>query len=1174
MARIGAGGNRLGTFRVSLFGRLALQRDGIALPVDTWYRPVRELFVLLVIAPDHRRLRDDVIDLLWPDATPAAGAANLRSTLRRLREALGGGNPPPVWYERGWLQLSKEFIWCIDLQEFEEQARSASGSVEGLRAALNLARGEPLEGERYEDWAQPARDRLLRLRMHSRLELAEALVERGEADAAVETLDEVLGADPFNEAAMGLLVRALSRSGKRADALRRSQQFARLLHDDLGLAPGRALQALIHGIRDETEPAARTTHGSPTGLVTSYPLPPVGWPIGARQRALAVAVNRFPFKSQSLTTPHLVLIGGEVGMGKSTFLSGIAEKAKLAGLLVLAAGCFEHEGRLPYGPLHDVLADYFNELAISEIVERYDDLLDDLAQVVPELHRRVPHRDLTRPELHESLRLRVYSAVAQALDRIAQDRGLVLLLDNLHWADDATMQLLHFVLRYRVAGATVIFATYRSEDISATGMLPDLLRGDSTPRADRIDLSPLESEDLALLLEAENGAVLSADLVTAIGTRSGGNPFFSLQILRLLRSEDRLEHGESGWQLREGMSLGVPSRVLETVARRIQRLSAPTRSLLAAASVLGSEVNLSVLEAMWEGSSEDLATALDEAHDAMILREIPDGLAYRHILLRDAVYAGLSRHRLAILHGRAGRALEARYEARLEDHAAELARHFVAAQEDEPALKYSLMAGSRAYRAFDSISSERHYQTALDIARRGGTPSTEADVETRLGFALRMAGRFEGAIAVLDHAASRHRELGDFEAEARCVSAMMAMHYAANSFEQGSARLHEVLTFHADRSPSPGLALLHVHRCWELLARSNIKEYLAVAQEAVAMAHASGDPYVIAQAEMHHGFSLTLNRRFDEGLRHLERAEVLADRLDDPALRWDASINRGVTLLHAGRLAEARRQFEKTLHVYRQIGNPTWIVLAQTNVARTCMHVGEWRAARESLEQALALAASADDIYDDAFPMLLLADLEVAEGRFEVALEWLDRVGGTRGAQNVPIYVEMEHSIRAEIDRLQGNGEGIVQRYAWLQQHPAMRIRGRLSSSVFTWGFLLVGDLEQAEVFVREGLDYLEIGEDWGLALGAVYRYQGRFDEARHELEDALFVARETSLVYREGRVLVELGELLFATGDIGGGRTRLTEALGIFERLGASPYAEIVRAALARVPEQPPALP
>jgi tetratricopeptide (TPR) repeat protein len=225
--------------------------------------------------------------------------------------------------------------------------------------------------------------------------------------------------------------------------------------------------------------------------------------------------------------------------------------------------------------------------------------------------------------------------------------------------------------------------------------------------------------------------------------------------------------------------------------------------------------------------------------------------------------------------------------------------------------------------------------------------------------------------------------------------------------------------------------------------------------------------------------------------------------------------------------------------------------------------------ARESLEEALALAAGAEDIYDDAFPMLLLADLEVAEGRFEVALEWLDRVGGTRGACDVPVYVEMEHSIRAEIDRLQGNGDGMVERYTWLQQHPAMRIRGRLSSSVFTWGFLLVGDLEQAEIFVRENLNYLELGEDWGLALGAVLRRRGRFDEARHALEDALLAARETLLVYREGRVLVELGELLIATGDAEGGRTRLTEALTIFEGLGASPYAGIARAALARLPGQ-----
>ena len=189
-------------FRVQLLGPLAVSRDEVPLDTARWQRWVDSLLILLVTSLGRRRSRDEIIDALWPDATPQAGASNLRYIVHLLRRNLGGGDPSPVLSERGWIVLSPAYGWEVDLERFEELI-AAGQDVACLQEAAALRRGEALIEARYDDWAIPIRNRMQREWREVCLRLGHLHHARGAAEVALRWLDQALEADPLDEEALG-----------------------------------------------------------------------------------------------------------------------------------------------------------------------------------------------------------------------------------------------------------------------------------------------------------------------------------------------------------------------------------------------------------------------------------------------------------------------------------------------------------------------------------------------------------------------------------------------------------------------------------------------------------------------------------------------------------------------------------------------------------------------------------------------------------------------------------------------------------------------------------------------------------------------------------------------------------------------------------------------------------
>lgn len=236
-------------FRLLLFGPFTIYRDSVIVDTGSWQRTALTLLKLLATAPGLRRSRDELINTLWPESGTQSGSSSLRSALLVLRRGLGGGDPSPILYERGWMELNRAYGWEIDLDSFQDMLRKRAESTSRAAELLALYRGEVLPEDRYDDWAMSIRDRIQQLWRDAVLRIVHPDMETGEALAACECLNVVLDSDPYDEEALRGLLEVLVLAGRRTEAMRRYQLFEQQLHADMDLAPDPGTIAIVDRIR-------------------------------------------------------------------------------------------------------------------------------------------------------------------------------------------------------------------------------------------------------------------------------------------------------------------------------------------------------------------------------------------------------------------------------------------------------------------------------------------------------------------------------------------------------------------------------------------------------------------------------------------------------------------------------------------------------------------------------------------------------------------------------------------------------------------------------------------------------------------------------------------------------------------------------------------------------------
>ena len=875
----------LGSFRATLGDE----------PVSGLQSPrLQALLAYLAVETNRKHARRALGEMIWPNRPEGEALEALRYALSNLRTAIGDREaaPPFLHITRTTLRFNTASDYTLDVDCFQQQIASAESAsedptaIDALESAVALYRGDFLEdlflpdAVAFEEWILLQRELLAR-QMASALRRLVIVHERdGAYDTAQIWAEQRLRIEPWNEAAHRQLMRTLALSGQRARALVQYETCRQRLNEELGVEPGRATQALYQAIR-EGQLVAATRRG------TTLEAPVPSTPLLAREEELARLEQ---FLGEVLAGQgRVVFVTGEAGSGKTALWRAFARRAMEAhGGLVVAAGQSSAQAGAgdPYLPFREILQTLTGDVEPQraggtitlEHARRLWAVFPDAAETVvtygpglvdrfvpgasflsraqafapsgsswlPELQALVEREGTTSSPPGER-QAALFEQVTRVLRRLARRSPMILVMDDLQWADRGSLSLL-FHLGRRLAGSRILLVgAYRPGDVASRhdgdrrgarrgarhpllSIVNELQRAYGEVKID-LDRTP-EREFVDAYLDTEPNR-LGDPFREALARHTGGNPLFTIEMLRALQARGDLMRDEGGrWVTNQELDWELlPARVEAVVAERVGHLSSQFQRTLGVASVIGETFTAEVVARAQEIDAAEILRRLDEplseSHRLVQLHRV-ERLAsggrrlshyqFRHVLFQKFVYRQLSEAERAYLHRRVGAAIEAVYAGepeRLASHAPQLAYHFQEAGAVERAIHYRQQAGEQAVRLSANEEAIQHFTQGLelldslpDTARRDAQElelllALAAPLQAVRGYGAPETGR------TYDRALALCQRMGDMP-EVRPVLWLLGSFYTVRAEYDKALELHQCTLKLAEESG---------HALWVALAQ-------------------------------------------------------------------------------------------------------------------------------------------------------------------------------------------------------------------------------------------------------------------------------------------------------------------------------------------------------------------
>ena len=921
----------------------------------------RALLAVLLLHANETLSTDRLIYELWGERPPAAAAKTVQMQISRLRKALtvgegSGAGGVVVTREHGYqLRLDPE---RLDLHRFERlvaEGRSelAAGrperAVPALERAVSLWRGPPLADLAYEPFAQREIARLDDVRVAALEQLIEAKLALGAHGEVVGPLETLIGEHPYRERLRAQLMLALYRSDRQAEALQAYQDARRTLVEKLGIEPGERLRELERAILAQ-DPGLHLVAAAERAV----DIPRSGFVGRERELAELVAGLDDAFAGRG----GLFLLAGEPGIGKSRLAEELIAYAGARGARILVGRCWEAGGAPAYWPWVQSLRPYLRDIDAESLRSHLREGAGDVARLFPELCDVLADLPSAPPIESEGARFRLFDSMTAFLKRVATTRPLVLVLDDLHAADEPSLLLLRFLARELGDSRLLIVGAYRDVDPTlADPLATTLAELAREPVTRTLALAGLGEADVARFIELTAPGASAADLGPAVHAETDGNPLFVSETVRLLAAEGRLDEPATA-------PLAIPRSVRDVIGRRLRRLSDECNRLLALASVLGREFDLDALAGVSGLERDGILELLDEGIEARVVSEVPGAIGrmrFAHALIRDTAYHRLTRSRRVQLHRQVGEAFEVLYSSDLDAHLAELAHHFfeaAAAGDGQRAVDYARRAGSRAVALLAYEEAVRLYDMAIEAlgpddaatirlrcelllsladaqSRAGDGPTAKATFlraavlartaevpEMLARAAAGYGGRFlwthaladERLVPLLEEALSG---LGEEHGLLRVqlLSRLAAALRHAPSRERRERISEEALQIARGIGDPATLAYALAAAAAALIAPHNAQARLAEGDEIVAQAAKAGDRERLFDGHEHsHWAAWELG---DPDRRAAEFASMarVANELRQPAQLWTLATAEATLALSQGRFAEAAERIERAAAV-------------------------------------------------------------------------------------------------------------------------------------------------------------------------------------------------------------------------------------------------------------------
>jgi predicted ATPase/DNA-binding SARP family transcriptional activator len=954
--------------KISLLGTPRIEHDGVPVEVDT--RKAIALAAYLAVT-EESHTRDALACLLWPEYNQSRARAALRRTLSSLGKARAEG-----WLraDRESVELDDDAVW-VDVARFHDLlgACKEHGHPESevcpdcllvLTEAVAVYRDDFMAGfglrdsAAFDDW-QFFQSESLRKELAGALErLARGRGALGEWEAAIAHARRWLAMDTLHEPAHRMLMALYAWSDQRAAALRQYRECVRILDQELGVTPLEETTLLYRAIQENDLPPRPTLSEHRPSVrreAKASTKPLVEMSRNAVRSPDNPLVGRDPEWEALLGSyrsieeaGHVVVVEGEAGIGKTRLAEEFVASVRAAGATAVIARCYAGEKNLAYGPFVEGLSAALGRQDTERLKSLPAVSVQEAARLLPDLANLSPGSPPAPPLDTPGARSRFFREVVRVLLEVLDGPPPgVLFFDDLHWADDASLSLLTYLVRRLDDKPIYVLLTWRAEEVHEVQRLRELLS--QARRSGRATTLTLERLGPASVEELVGHAMPGAGMLgTRLSDETEGLPLFLTEYLTAVEKGE-LDTRDEAWTL--------PGGVQDLLRTRLLTVGEAAGQVLAAAAVVGRSFDFDTVRAASGRGEEETLTALEELTSRGLIREVGSPVGgtpaydFDHDKLRTLVYEETSLARKRLLHRRAAFALAGQARGRETDAlAGQIARHHRLAGQDEEAARYYRLAGDYARSLHANSDALAHYEEALALGHPDASALHEAigDLKTR-------AGEYGAALASYEAAASSAGQ-GDLSVLEHKIG-----NVHARRGERDLARSHYESALDALGEPqgedAGGLARLYAD--WSLLSHGQDErnEAAGFARRALELAEGTGDTRSLAQA--HNMLGILAGRSGDQeaALRHLEESLDLAEALGDSDVKVAALNNLALAREHGGESGEALRLAERALALCVASGDRHREAALHNNLADLFHAAGREQESMTHLKRAVELFA-------------------------------------------------------------------------------------------------------------------------------------------------------------------------------------------------------------------------
>ncbi|HEY4307112.1 MAG TPA: BREX system ATP-binding domain-containing protein [Gemmatimonadaceae bacterium] len=895
---------------------------------------------------------------------------------------------------------------------------------------------------------------------------------------------------------------------------------------------------------------------------------------------------------------------GESGIGKTRLVAAVADLAERRGFATAIGHAYPVETGVPYSVFSDALLPILRDIAPSVLTLLTRGASADLAQLFPALEDGRRSTTTTSRGDPAEMKARLLWNFSQFLTRFSAKRPLLLALENLQWADSASLEMLHFAARQVGSSRVLILCTHNDVDQRASASLRATEQSlKSLGAAQRLRLGALTTDDIAALIERRFSAsdARARSFAERLHHWTGGNPFFIDETLKALVESGQLSESSGAWSGWEVQTLRVPATIREAVLARLADLSPDARRLAEFAAVLGTRSTHSELSAVSGMSRDAVIAAIDELRSADIVGERAESTQvvydFTHPLIQETLYAELGLARVRRMHASVADALEHHYGSRALAHAGQLAFHYVRADAGEgdeaasKAMRYLRAAGSDAASKYANREAAQYLASAIELLEQDESAASRQSLIEATGELARVRqrlGDYAGAMALWHRALDAAREAGDIGRGASIERSIGLAHYWRGELNDALAHYDASIDAARRAHDRPLEARVLIARASCLQAIGRTQDSRVETDAALAIATELGDAGLLARAHRAAMLLYLWTGPADIARQHGRRAIAFADESGQRGAAWSANWALAMLGGLTGRAEDARRHLSEAHRIADELGSPLFRAWTSEVEIEYCAGTGDWdrgvAIAEETVEVARALGQRT--LLPRVLVWLGLLHIgrgDITRGKACVDEAWsLAHSGDEAGSPRDVFAIVPAHIGRAAYALAVGENAKAIH-----IGQTGLTIADRSGNVVWAIHRLMpviaeaslwAADMSRANAIAeRMRRESQALGQQLGLAWAdacdaLVELLSGDRDRAVSLLAGAVDALEAIPYVPDAARLRRQLARALAETGDREGAMRELRRAHDVFQHLGAERELDATREQMRELGARPPA--